>query len=565
MRISRASAVLGFVSVLVAACAFAQPATGIYPYGAFDNRGFDTIDLGNLNVHFSIPVVNKAGRVTPFYYNLVYDSLVWYPLTSGSTTTWKPVTGWGWHGDTEVAFGYMTFATIGTTNSHFVYHDSLGVSHSFPGVTTTPTSPTASGSSIDGSGLTLSVTGQTDCAISTPTGASIAVPNTNNGPATYTDPNGNQISVNSSGQFTDTLGTVALTISGTNPQTYTYTNPSGGTSAIKMYYAVYTVATDFGDPNISEYPRTAVDLVTSVNLPNGVDYKFTYEQLPTSECTPLGGTNGTNCLTGRIASVLLSTGGTITYSYVGGYKGILSDGSTAGLTRNDGKNWSYGKTMISSQNPGPGVISETTKTDPSGNKTVYTFSQDDGGTNNLYPTEIQYNQGSSTLLSTVIQCFNAYNPGGYDNCGGEVVTTPIFQIDTYTQFPSGMTRLSELLYDDYKGVTYGNVTTDREFDYGVTLNQAPIITSGPPLIRETDMTYNYPTGQNGVFSELATSTTNDWSSGTEKEIAYTSYQYDTKTLATPPGNTPLQWISVSTTRGNLTQVSYSTGSTTLNA
>src|SRR5882757_10443539 len=50
-----------------------QVATGLYPYGSFDNFGFDSIDRGSLNVHFSIPVISKSGRGLPFEYSLIYD------------------------------------------------------------------------------------------------------------------------------------------------------------------------------------------------------------------------------------------------------------------------------------------------------------------------------------------------------------------------------------------------------------------------------------------------------------------------------------------------------------
>ncbi len=33
-----------------------NPGTGLYPFGSFDSRGFDSINLGNLNTHFEIPV-----------------------------------------------------------------------------------------------------------------------------------------------------------------------------------------------------------------------------------------------------------------------------------------------------------------------------------------------------------------------------------------------------------------------------------------------------------------------------------------------------------------------------
>jgi hypothetical protein len=57
-----------------------------------------------------------------------------------------------------------------------------------------------------------------------------------------------------------------------------------------------------------------------------------YEQTPGS-CTPLSGTYTTNCVTGRIASVTLPTGGEVSYTYTGGSNGIESDGSPSGLTR----------------------------------------------------------------------------------------------------------------------------------------------------------------------------------------------------------------------------------------
>jgi hypothetical protein len=76
IRLLRAS--ITVIVLLVAfASASAQVATGTYPYGTYDSPGLDTINVGNLDVHFSIPVLNKSGRGLPFYYNLSYDSSVW--------------------------------------------------------------------------------------------------------------------------------------------------------------------------------------------------------------------------------------------------------------------------------------------------------------------------------------------------------------------------------------------------------------------------------------------------------------------------------------------------------
>src|ERR1700719_3749298 len=126
----------------------AQVPTGTPPFGSFGGGPVDVINLANLNAHLSVPVINKAGRGLSFYYNLTYDSSIWYPVKSGSTTSWQPVASWGWAGSTQVATGYVTYYLTNRAcytgryptgeyvqTSSWVYHDSFGVSHSFPGET----------------------------------------------------------------------------------------------------------------------------------------------------------------------------------------------------------------------------------------------------------------------------------------------------------------------------------------------------------------------------------------------------------------------------------------------
>jgi hypothetical protein len=167
--------------------------------------------------------------------------------------------------------------------------------------------------------------------------------------STATDANGNTISVNTSGVFTDTLGMTALSVSGSapSPTTFTYTAPTGSTH-YTMNYQPYTVATDFGIGGITEYPKTAISLVDNIQLPDGSSYKFTYEKTPGS-CQPIPPT--TTCVTARIASVTLPTGGQISYSYIGVNNGIESDGSTAGLSRttpDSATPWTYSRLLSGS-------------------------------------------------------------------------------------------------------------------------------------------------------------------------------------------------------------------------
>ena len=73
------------------------PATGTPPFGSFGG-GPDVINLANLNSHITVPVLHKPGRGMNFTYDLSYDSSVWYAVTSGSTTSWQPVSNFGWAG-----------------------------------------------------------------------------------------------------------------------------------------------------------------------------------------------------------------------------------------------------------------------------------------------------------------------------------------------------------------------------------------------------------------------------------------------------------------------------------
>ena len=438
----------------------AQVATGTPAFASLGGGPFDTINLGNLNVYFSIPIVNKAGRGLPFIYNLAYNSSVWTPSLGSGSGTWTPAQSFGWSGQTAVVTGYMTYHEF-TVNGRirgsgglwytcpttyygpFTYVDTLGVQHPFGGMTINygyqppecdpPASQsTFSGAALDGSGYFLSVTGFDHSSLSSSTGEQIQAPSlTNAGPGTLTDTNGNEISTTGNGVFTDTLGTTALTIGGgaPNPETFSYTNPQGTQSTYTMNYESYTVATDFQISGISEYGPTSTSLVSSIQLPDGTSYSFTYEETPAAAgCTPLSGTFSGYCVTGRIASVTLPTGGTITYTYSGGPSGtgIYADGSTAGLTRvlSPGGTWQYARTLQGSTPPGSGSAWTTTITDPAGNQTVSNFAEDsatsgDPATYNLYETQRQVYQGSSTLLLTKIDCYN----GNYASCSTASVSS----------------------------------------------------------------------------------------------------------------------------------------------
>src|SRR6185437_5367193 len=118
----------------------------------------------------------------------------------------------------------------------------------------------------------------------------------------------------------------------TSPVLLTYMPPSGTAVAIHVNYTTANIQTNFAC-GVAPYTATGVSLVSSITMPDGSSYSFTYEP------------NGSNT-TGRLKQVTLPTGGTITYTY-GGIS--CSDGSVTQLTRtlSSGGQWTYTRTQIS--------------------------------------------------------------------------------------------------------------------------------------------------------------------------------------------------------------------------
>jgi RHS repeat-associated protein len=533
--------------------ASAQVPTGTPPFGTFSTNGApDVIDLANLNSHIAVPVLHKAGRGTDFTYDLSYDSSVWYPVVSGSTTSWQPVYNWGWRAQTETATGYVSYTSTyyssggphpcWTRYYYYTYHDPLGGTHLFSGSVEVdgPNNYYCTGDfwplnnkAADGSGYSIAV--DTACCsnitVYSRDGKVINVPiSAGTGAGTSIDRNGNEITVDGSGHFYDTLSstTPVLTVAAPAPPssaTFTYTAPSGATPSYTMKYGTYTVQTNFGCSGVTDFGPTIEYLVNEIDLPDGSKYLFTYEGTP--------GHSGN--YTGRLASVTLPTSGTITYTYTGGSSGhiMCADGSASGLQRQiyDGTNtntWTYSRS---------GTVPATTTTilDPQGNQTVSNFS-------GLYETQSQVYQGTSTLLETLLICYN----NNFSNCATATVTTPITKRDVYTTLPNlANPALSETTYD-----SFGDLTEDKEIDFVPNTN-------GSPYLSDTIIGWSYV---NTVNAYRQTTTVKN-NAGTI--VSQTSITFDVGTPQATSG-TP-QHTTPAGARGNPTTISYLIqGSTNLN-
>ncbi len=526
----RVIAFLGLGALALAAprlTAQTAPVTGVPPLSTVQSLPEGALNLADLNLHLAIPIVNKAGRGTPLTYTLGFDSDVWTPVTNGK---WAPSPTWGWTAETDAATGYVLYSAQSyqcvygqypnlqyynwTQYSGFEYVDTSGQVHNYTGYVLDPPSgpcgPSgpSSYSGSDGQ-FTLSVAegygGLSFSALST-SGVLYNPPgyqygnHVSNGVGSVTDTNGNILSINGS-TFTDTLGVSELSISGagTPASPVSYAVAGGGTDTI--HYTNFSVGTGFTCSGVTNFSGT-VPLPTSVALPGGT-YDLNY-----------GGA-------GRLTSVTLPTGATITYSYSGGSGGInCQDGSPATLTRTvNGQTWTYVHSV------GSNSVGTTTVTDPAGNVTTYTFFDD-------YEVERVVNQGSSSTLETVYTCYNNSNCTAASGSGS--FTLPITSRAVITKLPNGQEDETVTDYDASL-----DPTEVGQYDWG----------SGSPgsLLRKTLIGYAALSGIPDRPSQV------EIEDGGGNLAAETTYAYDQTALQATSG-LPQHGNPPNSSRGNLTTI-----------
>jgi RHS repeat-associated protein len=564
------------------ASAQAQVPTGTPPFSSLSG-GPDVINLANLNTHQVFPVLHKAGRSLPFNMDLTHDNTLWQPVSTNGVTTWTPVSTFGWSGSAlnVGSEGYSQAYVIAFDGSYgiveyynFGYYDGFGTSHpwlsSGSGCKTGAVDIacvqwnyyTAGFSDFpftditkDSSGYTLTADA---CAFETTPGyptTCVATSSLTSVDGNYIlpqnlvpissavkagsviDRNGNEITVDASGNFTDTLGTIALKTAGGNPNPYTltYTSPAGTQVAVTVTFKTYPVRTHFNCSNIADYGANGAintSLVDKITLPDSTFYQFSYEPTPGFPAD----------VTARLATVTLPTGGTITYAYSGGGTGVngitCADGTPATLQRvlKDGGSWTG--TWMYSRTLGTGAASTTTITDPQSNNTVIQFQGN-------YEAQRQVYQGSATpanLLQTTTTCYN----GNTTNCPGTAIPLPITKKAVVTAFPTGLQSEHDDLWN-----TYGFPSESDDYDFGQGVRGA--------LLRKTLITY-FPLGTN-IHAFKQSVIVQDGAGHTVSQTSYSGY--DETSVVAPTGITP-QHVNVgSAIRGNLTTVSQTVGSSTI--
>jgi RHS repeat-associated protein len=288
-----------------------------------------------------------------------------------------------------------------------------------------------------------------------------------------------------------------------------------------------------------DHSAFSVQLYDKVTLPDGSYYQLQFEGTP--------GHPGN--VTGRVSSIRLPTGGTISYTYGGTNAISCTDGFPLSLTRTtpDGT-WTYQRILGTNGASATIVTAPKLSYDSVSNQTVIQFQSGLETQRNTYqgaaPTISSLPISESTLqtsnlLQEIRTCYN----GSASPCTTLSITKPFSQRQIQKVLPNG--KFSE--HDDFFNAN-ALVTESDDYDYGSAGSRGS-------LIKKTAITYATLTGITG-FPQQVTIT-----NGSGTIVSQTTYTYGdtvTATTGTPQHTTP------SGSRGNLLSVkNYTQGSTFL--
>jgi len=473
-----------------------QQGTGFPPFGSLQNGQFDHVNLQNLNVNFSIPIEASPGRGLNHSFALTFNSFAWQiggggfpdnrwvPAISGATGQFLGYSAFGLFAAGYPRFGDLFYSeevvtcVIDSVNSNHIFNfgfvEPNGTTHTFTvDFYDTPTACNYPSGLIayadDGTGLFLNTAWP--FTVYDKNGVIRYTDSSNNRPF---DTNGNYLPAQGlNNSYPDTLNRVPLKFfTYSDHYEYQTLDVNGNYQTTKLMFGTFNVRTNFLCPGGVEFNNTGASLPTSLLLPNGQSYSFTYEDTPGSP----------GYVTGRLKRVTLPTGGFYEYRYpTSGNGGIKCDDATiTDLTRivNDGSNsytWTYSRTQTENTD-----TRKTWKTlvtapqlayDSAANQTAFFFTTIWSGLGGYHVGDesvTKYYQGaeaSNQLLRTV---------DTISTCSSLVLRPGCPPTSTTTTLENGQQARMETDYGDY-----GNVMETREFDWG-----AP-----GPLLRRTTFTY----------------------------------------------------------------------------
>ena len=322
-------AVLFVFTLMSAAVAQIDPAAGVIPFSTQAVGAYDSIDLASSNILITVPVREKAGKV-PFSFKVVANSHAYaFPsrlptniavagVFTGLIAGQPFVMDLGARLSYDKKQGSLCNGSLDQIQSNFVVIDSSGTSHPLGQNVQTDTNgcmsfpPPPPTNTLDGSGYGVVFTARGNPPTTLIYDRYKNYESVSNvGGDTATDPDGVQAS--SSGgaapTYTDTLGQPAITVTGGSSWTkYGYTDSEGNPQAVTVNFSLYNQRTNFGCSGLIDAgPYSNVSLPSSIVLADGGTINISYEITP--------GYSG--YVTGRISTLTLPSGGSISYLYQG--------------------------------------------------------------------------------------------------------------------------------------------------------------------------------------------------------------------------------------------------------
>ena len=369
------------------------------------------VDVATGNVNIGIPLRSKTGKI-PFWSKLVGTSgmtiqnFVWQPMfPSGQYYQDPGSASFSTNNNASIFCGQNQQGTI----KYYYYEmdlawvtDSTGGAHEIPGVWYATNAPAGTQgcalsnygpfTASDGSGYTLIVTNGIPTVYNK--AGDFTVGSCGGSTCSFgiapgiTDPD--EASIGHGGVVTDSLNTtVYSSYSLWMLVPLSYTDVNGNTQSYTAGFTTPNVATNFNCTNYQgakypgDRPASPVRLLTSLTLPDGAQYGFSYEA-----------TTGGN-YTGRISGITFPTGGSVSYNYNSGINCNYDTVPEVDVTVADGSGHTGIYTYVSSLTTTPvydPYLTNTnftvTKTDKQqGNQTVFTFTGE-------YQTQAQYYQST---------------------------------------------------------------------------------------------------------------------------------------------------------------------------
>jgi RHS repeat-associated protein len=571
------SPIAAVITVLFLAGALARPAgaqsyltsTGTPSFAAPEPVELGSIDASNGNLHLSIPLGSYPQRGTsqPETISLEYDSSIWIPYVSGTTTEWEPKNGPGSH---LVPGWYYSFEAGGSTSgsleplitqgcwTDYSWIDQGGTAHEFHlNVGGTGCVQTGDGFATDSSGYHLYLT-SSDSLIYAPDGTLVYSAMTRD-PQGRTilakDSNGNYTSWDSgcsSNSIYDTLGRQLIAGAGTICSGTTFqVATSQGTAQYTLSFATINVNTNFQQSGVRE-TSAQLTVIRSLTLPDsaGSIYYFTYDCDESSGNQACGSPAGQSAYYGALNSITLPTGGEVRYYYTtfkdayGNKNQWVNERTSAGGT------WNYTPQVLSTcSSTQVGCQQQTTVSAPTGEQTIYTFKLNNGA----WPITTVQKDASGNTLTTASNTWDMTQSCVPIGCyGASYIRLLTQQTTVYT--PGG--SLTKQVSYTYDSPQTGNRTAIKEWKYASTGS----FSSLPD--RATYISY-LTTGTNDINKPLSVTLCNNSGSssaclGGGSVVSQTQYSYDSSGLTSIAGvahHDDANFGSGYTTRGNVTSVS----------